>query len=128
MGFGYFGTALHFWYSKFLPRISAAVFSQCSKPVSVFGRMLFDQLLFAPVLLTGFYPLNQVVMDRDIGSLGKGVQVWREKIWETLLTNWKIWPIASSINFWLMPVQYQVLFANFVGLFWNMILSYIASK
>jgi protein Mpv17 len=37
-----------------------------------------------------------------------------------------IWPAASSINFWFMPVHYQVLFANIVGLFWNIILSYIA--
>lgn len=27
-----------------------------------------------------------------------------------------------------MPVQYQVLFANFIGLFWNVVLSYIANK
>ena len=32
------------------------------------------------------------------------------------------------VNFWFMPLQYQVLFSNFVGLFWNIILSYIASK
>lgn len=39
-----------------------------------------------------------------------------------------IWPIATSINLWFMPVQYQVLFANFIGLFWNVVLSYIANK
>lgn len=37
-----------------------------------------------------------------------------------------IWPIATSVNLWLVPLQYQVLFANVVGLFWNVILSYIA--
>jgi protein Mpv17 len=128
MGFGFIAPALHVWYCKLLPTISGALFSTSTKTVRVLGSMLFDQLLFAPILLTGFYPVNQIVVDRDINSFGKGVKAWREKIWETLLNNWKIWPIASSINFWLMPVQYQVLFANFVGLFWNMILSFIASK
>lgn len=90
--------------------------------------MLLDQLMFAPILLTGFFPCNQMIVDRDIKSFQKGVQVWKDKIWETLQSNWKIWPLASTINFWLMPVQYQVLFANFVGLFWNMILSYITCK
>jgi len=37
-----------------------------------------------------------------------------------------IWPIATTVNLWLVPLQYQVLFANVVGLFWNVILSYIA--
>jgi protein Mpv17 len=129
MGFGYIAPALHVWYCKLLPTISTKVFAATTtKSVRVFGQMLFDQLLFAPILLTGFYPVNQMVVDRDLGAFKKGVEVWKAKIVETLVSNWKIWPIASSINFWLMPVQYQVLFANFVGLFWNMVLSYIASK
>lgn len=99
-----------------------------SKPLRVFGSMLFDQLMFAPTLLPGFFVVNQIISDRDLGAWKKGVEACKEKIKETLFTNWKIWPIATYINFYLVPVQYQVLFANFVGLFWNMILSYIASK
>lgn len=45
-----------------------------------------------------------------------------------MFANWKIWPIATTINFWFVPVPYQVLFANFVGLIWNSILCYIANK
>lgn len=52
----------------------------------------------------------------------------KDKIKETLLTNWKIWPAAMVVNFWFMPLKYQVLFANFVGFFWNIILSYITYK
>lgn len=43
-------------------------------------------------------------------------------------TNWKVWPLATTVNLWLMPIQYQVLFANCVALFYNMFLSYIASR
>ena len=128
MGFAYIAPALHLWYCKLLPRVQAAVFPTASKTVKVLGSMALDQLVFAPVLLTGFFPFNQVVADRDVRSFGKGVAVCREKLWETLLGNWKIWPIASTVNFWFMPVQYQVLFANFVGLFWNMVLSFITWK
>ena len=90
--------------------------------------MLFDQLVFAPILLPGFFVINQIVAERDFGAWRRGWDACRAKIRETLLTNWKIWPIATYINFFLVPVHYQVLFANFIGLFWNMILSYIASK
>ena len=62
------------------------------------------------------------------GDPGKGIVQIREKIWETLVANWKIWPLAMTVNFYLMPLKYQVLFANFVGFFWNIILSYIAHK
>ena len=117
------------WYCRWMPALTNKIIpATASKATRVFSQMMMDQFMFAPVLLTIFYPLNQIVMDRDVGSWRKGIQAWKDKIGETLLTNWKIWPLASTINFWLMPVQYQVLFANFVGLFWNMILSYIASK
>jgi len=128
MGFGYIGSCLHVWYSRLLPALSNTFIKSNSKSIQVFGRMLFDQLLFAPILLTGFFPINQIIIDRDIKAFGKGVEVWKEKIQETLTANYKIWPIASTVNFWFMPIKYQVLFANIVGLFWNMILSFIASK
>lgn len=77
MGFGYIAPALHLWYCKLLPRIQAVIFPQATKVVKVFGSMALDQLAFAPILLTGFFPINQVVMDRDIKSFKKGVEVWR---------------------------------------------------
>lgn len=128
MGAAYIAPCLHFWYCKALPKISAQLFSNASKFVKVFGSMLFDQLLFAPVLLTGFFAFNGLVVERSLSGAQKGIKDCKEKLWETLQANWKIWPLASTINFWFMPVQYQVLFANFVGLFWNVILSFISNK
>ena len=78
VGFGYIAPALHVWYCKWLPALSNKVFAAgTAKGVRVFGQMLFDQLLFAPVLLTAFYPINQIVIDRDIGAFGKGVKAWK---------------------------------------------------
>ena len=90
--------------------------------------MAIDQLVFAPTLLAFFFPVNQIVTDRNLQSWKKGVEVFKDKYQEMMINNWKIWPLASSINFWFMPVQYQVLFANVVGLFWNMIMSFITWK
>ena len=42
--------------------------------------MLFDQLGFAPAMLCGFFPVNQMINDRDIRSFGKGVQATKDKI------------------------------------------------
>jgi hypothetical protein len=46
----------------------------------------------------------------------------------TVLTNNGIWIPAQLINLGLVPPQYQVLFANFVGLFWNTYLSAVTYR
>lgn len=80
MGFGYIAPALHMWYCKLLPRIQASLFSTVSKSVKVFGSMCFEQLVFAPTVMAAFFPINQMVMDRDIRSFQKGIEVLKEKI------------------------------------------------
>lgn len=104
------------------------LFHKASKPANVFGSMLLDELLFAPLLYMSFFPAYQIVQDRDLMSLGKGIDVCKEKIWETIINSWKIWPACSIINFWFVPVKYQSLFVSMTSFFWSMILSYIASK
>jgi hypothetical protein len=128
MGFTYIAPALHLWYCKLLPRIQTRLFSTVSKATRVLGSMCCEQLVFAPIVMSLFFPLNQMVTDRSLGSFRKGVRTFEEKIEATMLANWKLWPIASTINIWFMPIQYQVLYSNFVGIFWNMIVSSIASK
>jgi hypothetical protein len=46
----------------------------------------------------------------------------------TVLTNNGVWIPAQLINLGLVPPQYQVLFANFVGLFWNTYLSAVTYR
>ena len=120
----YIAPALHVWYCKLLPIINNTAFKTWSKTGKVFGSMALDQLAFAPTLLFGFFIFHSGIQ----GNPMKGVEVAKDKIMETLYTNWKIWPAATLVNFWFMPLKYQVLFANFIGFFWNIILSYITYK
>ena len=81
MGALYIAPALHAWYCKLLPKVQGIVFSaNVSKTVKVLGSMAMDQLLFAPILLSGFFPVNQMVVDRSFKSWEKGVKVCKEKI------------------------------------------------
>jgi hypothetical protein len=77
VGFGYFAPVLHTWYSRILPRIQQALFRNLSNAKRVIGSMLFDQLLFAPAHLVGFFVINQMIKDRDLRSFGKGVDAAR---------------------------------------------------
>jgi len=45
-----------------------------------------------------------------------------------MIVNWKLWPAANFVNFKFVPVQLQVLFANFVALIWNTYLSWATSR
>ncbi len=63
---------------------------------------------------------------------GKGVQHGvadiKSKLVETMIVNWKIWIPANFVNFYFVPVPYQVLWANFISLGYNCCLSYIYNK
>lgn len=130
------GPALHFWYSKLMPRIVNSIIKPTSNPNDGANRFKFaavgmalDQLLFAPIFLTGFFVFaNWVKEDLATSGIKNGWTLVQNKMKETLITNWKIWPAATMVNLMFVPIQYRVLFANFIGLFWNMYLSYVTSN
>lgn len=58
--------------------IQKKIFSeQTAKATKVFTSMAFDQLLFAPVLLVGFFVYDGVVNDFSINGLKKGIQSYK---------------------------------------------------
>ena len=125
----YISPALHFWYGRGVPLVTSKVFGNNLSPfMKSVGGMVFDQLLFAPILLSGFFVFNGFIQTFDMDGLKNGVKECKSKIKETMMTNWKIWPAATLINFYYLPPQYRVLFANFIGLFWNTYLSWISNR
>lgn len=125
----YLGPCLHYWYSKFLPQaVNRVLGAKASKFRASMTGMLFDQLLFAPGFLTGFYVFANFVRDFTYKSALNGVEQVKNKIKETMIVNWKIWPAATLINLMYVPIQFRVLFANFIGLFWNMYLSFMSNN
>ena len=47
---------------------------------------------------------------------------------EVVKANYAVWVPAQYINFSRVPPQFQVLFANTIGLFWNIYLSLMSHK
>lgn len=52
----------------------------------------------------------------------------KAKLLPTLYTNWKVWPLLQLINFALVPPQLQVLYVNFMQLWWNVYLSFMKNS
>lgn len=126
--------ALHLWYgrgiswvmetklSQMFPRFYAKLDSPFKKAAVA---MVFDQTAWA------FVCNSMMLFTIDVYDTldpARSAANTRDKIWECTLANWKIWPLASLINFSVMPVRYRVLFANFVGYIWNIYLSWIGNR
>ena len=52
----------------------------------------------------------------------------RSDWWPVVTANWKLWVPAQLVNFGVVPLHFQVLFANGVALVWNVYLSHMTHR
>ncbi|XP_030745381.1 protein Mpv17-like [Sitophilus oryzae] len=116
LGAAFVGPALSIWY-KVLQR----KFGSDKTLQTGIKKMSCDQLLFAPVFLLVFVSSVEVLHGNNMEGIKDSL---RKKYKDIVITNWKIWPAVQMINFSVMPLKYQVLFAQFVAVFWNVYLSW----
>ena len=110
--------SIHAWYTHALPKVNGKV-RQTLEPVV---KMVLDQALFSPFLLTTFF-LGMNFLDNK--KLQEGREKISKKFWPTMLRSWTVWPAVQIVNFALVPVHQQVVVASFVGLGWRTYLSYV---
>lgn len=87
-------------------------------------------LLYALTINDGIFNfLFYFYMDLASGKgIDKTLNEFKRKYPQTMIDNWKFWPIISGINFTYVPIQYRVLFDNIGCIFWNIYLSYMQNK
>ncbi|KAG2471168.1 peroxisomal membrane protein 2 [Polypterus senegalus] len=90
-------------------------------PYSILKRLLLDRLIFAPAFLLLFFLVMNFLEGKSWSTLQDKV---KKGYWTALKMNWKVWTPFQFININYVPVQFRVLFANFVALFWY---AYLAS-
>lgn len=120
----YVAPILHVWYG-WGPRKIAEVFSKFSPWGQALIVTALDQTVFTMPftlsLLTGIDYLDHFNFKKAFDG---AVNIFPNVI----VNNWLVWPAASLINFGLVPAPFRVLFANVVGFFWNIYLSYAANR
>jgi len=88
---------------------------------NVVKKLLVDQAIMAPILTAWFIFTFNLINLQSIGSAWKGL----ESVYlDVLSTNYKVWPTVQLINFAIVPLNYRVIFIQFVALFWNIYLSH----
>ena len=87
--------------------------------------MLLDQSLFAPVMICFFFSVSETLAGKRPHEIKEMLQ---ERYVQTVITNYKIWPLAQTLNFTFVPIQHRVGFVQIVAIFWNAYLSWMAVK
>jgi protein Mpv17 len=87
--------------------------------------MTIDQTFWAFGITCYYFTMINLLEHQ---SLQRGVDMIRNNIVDTMIMNWKIWPAAQILNFWLIPMPYRVLFVNVVGLVWQIFLVSVQHK
>ncbi|XP_078106806.1 peroxisomal membrane protein 2 [Sander vitreus] len=97
------------------------VWMPSTDPLCIVKRLLLDRLVFAPGFLLIFYFVMNILEAKGWTDFEKKM---RGSYWTALKMNWKVWTPVQFININFVPVQFRVLFANMVALFWY---AYLAS-
>lgn len=97
------------------------VWMPSTDPYCIVKRLLLDRLFFAPAFLLLFYFVMNILEAKGWADFEKKM---RGSYWTALKMNWKVWTPFQFININFVPVQFRVLFANMIALFWY---AYLAS-
>ena len=116
-GFVVSGPMLFLTYNKILPFIAPG-----TGKLSVAKKLLFSQTAFTFVSMSAFYTAIPLLQGKP---LMEGVKEIEYKLWPTILTNWKVWPILQFINFTCVPMNLQAAYVAFFSLFFNVYLSFM---
>ncbi|RVE45581.1 hypothetical protein evm_009778 [Chilo suppressalis] len=119
IGFFVGGPALRVWYGLLNNRIGST-----GKTVAL-KKVFVDQVLFAPAFLS----LILVAVGALQGKPWETVKLdLKANYSDVLITNYYIWPWVQLVNFYYVPLQYQVLVVQTVALFWNTYLSWKTNR
>jgi hypothetical protein len=132
IGAFYIAPLYHFWWGRgigyclqnLLPRALASAVGKNPHLGAVVSTTL-DQLT---VSLAGNAVLFFLICYFDNFEARTSWKNVREGFWSMQFNSWKVWPLATFINFYAVPPLYRVLFANIVAFFWCIYLSFFTNE
>jgi hypothetical protein len=115
LGTAFVGPALHVWYGTL-----ARLFAGAGGTSSALGRLLMDQIFFAPIFIGSI-----ISMIMTLEGQGENVpSKIRNDLFTIVKSNWVLWVPFQFINFRFVPQHLQVLASNVVALAWNTYMSW----
>lgn len=117
-GLFFYGPYQHWWYGLLNRRWPLRTASHFLTKVTL------NQVALGPVVTTVVFTWNLLLQQRSSEIPEK----LRHDLVPTMVNGWKFWVPAASINFWVIPVQSQVLYMSVCGLLWTAYLSYSSNR
>jgi protein Mpv17 len=88
-------------------------------------KVALDQAIIGPIVTASFFSSMGLMEGKSMDEIKLKVE---QNFWETYMMNIRFWPPVQLINFYFIPLQYRVLWANGAQFCWGMYLSHQANK
>lgn len=116
----------HLWYLN-LEKFAAGFLRL--KPATVpfiFTKVAADTLIYGPVFLTCFFSFMNFVKDR--AGISELTHKMKNDFLPTLAAETAFWPFFQVINFWKVPVAYQLMVLNSAAILDSLFLCWVNSQ
>ncbi|EFJ45923.1 hypothetical protein VOLCADRAFT_118277 [Volvox carteri f. nagariensis] len=116
-GFSWYGPCQYYWYNLLdwlMP---------VKNTTNFLSKVAANQLILAPITLSTVFSYNLALMGKAEAIPNK----IRDDLWPTMQNGWKFWIPAASLNFYCVPLKYQVLYMSACGVLWTAYLSYTSN-
>ncbi|KAM9584300.1 mpv17-like protein [Trichechus inunguis] len=82
-------------------------------PRAILAKVLYDQVLGAPVAISAFYAGMSILQGKDDIFLDL-----KEKFWNTYKSGLLYWPFVQLTNFSLVPIHWRTAYIGLCGFLW----------
>jgi len=110
----------YYWYVKLLPRLTYAK-GQSQLKMSL-KKVFLDQSIQSSIYTASFL----YCMTRQNGGTHiEGSEKIKKEFLRVFIMDQKIWPLTQLINFYFIPLRYQIFVIEIVNVFWSAYLSFV---
>ena len=115
-GFGllFYGPFQHVWYGALARQFPG------KSVTSFLTKVTLNQIVLGPIVLTTAFAWNLGLQQKLYEFKGK----MQRDLVPTMINGWKFWVPAACVNFYAVPLQFQVLYMSVCGVLWTSYVSF----
>jgi protein Mpv17 len=97
-------------------------FNYPSKVLSIFTKVVVQQICFTPVFNTYFFGMQAVLTGEPPSGILRRI---RQAVPESIVNSLKLWPAVTAFSFTFIMPQYRFMFSGIFAVCWQTYLSYL---